>query len=146
MVIFPRLYNVSLLLLYFIHGSLHLLVQYPYLGLSSFFLPTGSHWCVPFIYRSVLNLLYTFILDSKYKWKHTVFDFLCFISLSITLSSCSVTQMYPTLCNPMDYSTPGFLVLHHLPELAQTHVHWIGDAIQPSHPLSSPSPPAFSLP
>ena len=45
----------------------------------------------------------------------------------------------------MDCSTPGFPVLHHLPELAQTHVHRIGDAIQPSHPLSSPPPPAFNL-
>ena len=47
--------------------------------------------------------------------------------------------------DPMDCSTPGFPVHHHLLELAQSHVHWVGDAIQPSHPLSSPSPPAFSL-
>ena len=45
----------------------------------------------------------------------------------------------------MDCSTPGFPIHHHLPELAQTHVHQVGDAIQPSHPLSSPSPPAFTL-
>ena len=45
----------------------------------------------------------------------------------------------------MDCSTPGFPVLHRLPEYAQTHVHWVGDAIQPSHPLSSPSPPTFYL-
>ena len=45
----------------------------------------------------------------------------------------------------MDCSTPGIPVHHQLPELAQTHVHWVGDAIQPSHPLSSPSPPAFNL-
>ena len=51
----------------------------------------------------------------------------------------------PTLCNPMDCSTPGFPVLHHLPELAQTHVHWVSDVIQPSHPLFSPSPPTFYL-
>ena len=50
-----------------------------------------------------------------------------------------------TLCDPMDYSTPGFPVHHQLPELTQTHVHWVGDAIQPSPPLSSPSFPAFSL-
>ena len=49
------------------------------------------------------------------------------------------------LCNTMDYSTPGFPALHHLPELAQTHVHWVSDAIQPSHPLSSPSNPPFNL-
>ena len=59
--------------------------------------------------------------------------------------SCSVAQSCPTLCDPMDYSTPGFPVLHHLPQLAQTHVHWVGDAIQSSCPLSSPSPPALSL-
>ena len=58
---------------------------------------------------------------------------------------CSVTQSCLTLCNPMDCSTPGFPVLHCLPELAQTHVHWVSDAIQPSYPLSSPSPPAFHL-
>ena len=58
---------------------------------------------------------------------------------------CSVTQLCLTLCNPMDCSMPGFPVLHHLPKLAQTHVHWISDAIQPSHPLSSPFPPALSL-
>ena len=54
----------------------------------------------------------------------------------------SVTQSCLTLCNPMDCSTPGLPVHHQLLELAQTHDHCIGDAIQPSHPLSSPSPPA----
>ena len=49
---------------------------------------------------------------------------------------CSVGQSCPTLCDPMDCSMPGFPVLHHLPELAQTHVHGVGDAIQPSYPLS----------
>ena len=58
---------------------------------------------------------------------------------------CLVAQLCPTLWNPMNCSTPGFPVYHHLPELAQTHVHWVGDAIQPSHPLSCPSPPAFNL-
>ena len=57
----------------------------------------------------------------------------------------SVTQSCPTFCNPMDCSTPGFPVHHHLPELAQNHVHRVSDAIQPFHPLSSPSPPPFSL-
>ena len=57
----------------------------------------------------------------------------------------SVTQLCLTLCDLMDHSTPGFPVHHQLPELAQTHVHWVGDAIQPSHPLSSPSPPALNL-
>ena len=54
----------------------------------------------------------------------------------------SVAQSCPTLCNPMNYSTPGLPVHHQLPEFIQTHVHQVGDAIQPSHPLSSLSPPA----
>ena len=57
----------------------------------------------------------------------------------------SVAQSCVTLCDPVDCSTSGFPVHHQLPELAQTHIHRIGDAIQPSHPLSSPSPPAFNL-
>ena len=56
-----------------------------------------------------------------------------------------VTLLCSTLYNPMDYNTPGFPVHHLLPELTQTHVHLIRDAIQPSHPLSSPSPPTFYL-
>ena len=58
---------------------------------------------------------------------------------------CSVALSCLTLCDPMDCSTPGFPVHHRLLELAQAHVHWISDAIQPSHPLLSSSPPAFSL-
>ena len=56
-----------------------------------------------------------------------------------------VTQSCLTLFDPMDCSTPGLHVRHQLPEFAQTHVHWVGDAIQPSHPVSSPSPPALNL-
>ena len=58
---------------------------------------------------------------------------------------CSVSKLCPTLCDLMDCSTPGFPVLQHLPEPAQAHVHWVSDAIQPSWPLSPPSPLAFSL-
>ena len=57
----------------------------------------------------------------------------------------SVAQLSLTLCNPMDCSMPGLPVYHQLPKLAQTHVYRVSDAIQPSHPLSSPSPPAFNL-
>ena len=57
----------------------------------------------------------------------------------------SVTQPCPTLWNPMNCSTPGLPVYHQLLEFTQTHAHWVGDAIQPSHPLSSLSPPAFDL-
>ena len=56
----------------------------------------------------------------------------------------SVAQSYPTPCDPMNHSTPG-LPVHQLPEFTQTHVHWVSYAIQPSHPLSFPSPPAFTL-
>ena len=57
----------------------------------------------------------------------------------------SIAQSCPTLCNPMNCSTPGLLVHYQLPESTQTHVHCVSDAIQPSHPLSSPSPPILNL-
>ena len=57
----------------------------------------------------------------------------------------SVAQPCPTLRNPMNRSTPGLLVHHQLTDFTQTHVHQVGGAIQPSHPLSSPSPPALNL-
>ena len=74
-----------------------------------------THTC-PLLYRSTLELL--------------------------GLSCCSVAQLCLTLCNPLDCSMPGFPVLHYLPEFAQTHIHWVGDAIQTSHPL----PPHLLLP
>ena len=64
--------------------------------------------------------------------------------LSVQFSS--VTQSWPTLCDPMDCSTPGLPVHHKLQQFTQTHVHWVRDAIQPSHPLSSPSLPALNFP
>ena len=67
-----------------------------------------------------------------------------FFYLHTSVQFSSVTQLCPTLWDPMDYSTPG-LPVHQLPESTQTHFHWVGDAIQPSHPLSSPSPHAFNL-
>ena len=67
---------------------------------------------------------------------------LCASRLNFQISS--DTQSCPTLCDPMDCSTPGLPVHHQLPKSTQTHVHWVGDAIQPSHPLSSPSPPALN--
>ena len=60
-------------------------------------------------------------------------------------TGCLGTKSCPTLCDPMDFSTPSFPVLYYPPALAQTHVHQVGDAIQPSHPLLSPSPPALNL-
>ena len=70
---------------------------------------------------------------------HFQWQILCCVSYCC----CSVAKLCPTLYNLMDCSTPGFPVLHCL--LAQTHIHWVSDAIQPSHPLSPPFPPALNL-
>ena len=64
-----------------------------------------------------------------------------FTGSGVAAFCCSFAKSCPNLCDPMDWSTPGFPVLHCLPEFAQIHVHWIDDAIQPSHPLLLPSPP-----
>ena len=78
---------------------------------------------------------------------HAQKKWLLLVEISTTCMSqfSSVTQLCPTLCNPMDCSTPGLHVHHQLPELAQTHINQVGDAIQPSHPLSCPSLPTFNL-
>ena len=78
----------------------------------------------------------------------TVLSFVVFKLFGFCVSlccCCSVAHSRLILCNPMDCSTPGFPVFHYFPEFAQTHVHRVGDAIQPSHPLSSPSLPALNL-
>ena len=62
-----------------------------------------------------------------------------------TLLTSSAAQSCLSLCDPMNHSTPGLPVYHQLPEFTQTHVYWVSDAIQPSYPLSSPSPPALNL-
>ena len=74
-------------------------------------------------------------------YKYIYYTHINYIKL-YTVQFSSVAQSRPTLCDPMNWSTPGLPVHHQLPEFTQTHVHWVGDAIQPSHPLSSPSPPA----
>ena len=76
------------------------------------------------------------ILLQSFQWNHSKVD-------SDQFSS--VTQSCPTLCNPKNCSMPGLSVHHQLQKFTQTHVHWVGDAIQPSHPLLSPSPPALYL-
>ena len=68
------------------------------------------------------------------------------VVLDWTVQFISVAQFCPTLRDPMDHSTPDLPVHYQLPEFTQTHVHWVGDAIQPSHPLSSPPPHAFIVP
>ena len=76
--------------------------------------------------------------------KHYLFSGIL-IFISGICCYCSVAQSCPTLCEPMDCSMPGFPVHHQLLELTQTHVHRVGDAIQPSHPLLPLSPPTFNL-
>ena len=67
------------------------------------------------------------------------------LTLSLLLQFSSLVQSCPTLCHPMHCCTPGLPVHHQLLEFTQAHVHWVGDTIQPSHSLSSPSPPTFNL-
>ena len=81
-------------------------------------------------------------------WRATVHGFAeswTWLRNFITIQFSSVAQSRPALCDPMNRSTPGLPVHHQLPEPTQTHVHWVGDAIQPSYPLLSPSPPALNL-
>ena len=92
-----------------------------------------------------------FMVNSVYLHKYVYLEMVCDLKYSaltfsnhIAFSSVqfsSVAQSCLTLCDPMNRSTPGLPVHHQLPEFTQTHVHWVSDAIQPSHPLSSPSPP-----
>ena len=74
-------------------------------------------------------------------WSLLIYMYGC----SLVVQFSSVAQSCLTVCNPMNRSTPGLPVHHQLPEFTQTYVHWVSDATQPSHPLSSPSPPALSL-
>ena len=77
------------------------------------------------------------------QWSFFFLPFFPSLGILVCLSQfSSVAQSCPTLCNPMNCSTPGLPVHRQLPEFTQTHVQWGSDAIQPSHPLSSPSPPA----
>ena len=85
------------------------------------------------------NKLFKFLRENDFE------IVLCLLKLSSNRFS-SVTQLCLNLCDPMNHSTPGLPVHHQLPEFTQTHVHQVSDAIQPSHPLSSPSPPASSCP
>ena len=83
--------------------------------------------------------------SSFMKWQLPVLTVVTPLTSAISRLFSSVPQSCLTLCNPMVCSMPGFPVHHQLLELAQTHVHLVGDAIQPSHPLSSSSSPAFNL-
>ena len=96
--------------------------------------------------RSLLIALVHFPWPMKSCWNLDCLWFLQVLTLSFKiLYCCSVTKSSPTLRNPMNCSTPGFSVLYYVLKFTQTHVHWVGDAIQPSHPLWPPSPPALNL-
>ena len=105
------------------------LLQYSCLGIGG---GLASEWLLNITFFSHLNVSRCYLSVSTL--------FIKMISLC-----CSVTQSCSTLCDPMDCNMPGFPVLLQLLEIAQTHVHQVGDAIQPSCHLSSPSPPAFNL-
>ena len=81
----------------------------------------------------------------KLKWISKIYFESSDISLSLCYSCCSVSKSCLTLHDPMDCSRPGSSVLHYLLELAQIHVHWVGDAIEPSHPRLPPSLPSLNL-
>ena len=78
-------------------------------------------------------------------WTVACQGILDWVAFSFSSQFSTVTLPRPTLCDAMDCSMPGLPIHHQLPESTQTHVHRVGDAIQPSHPLSSPSPPVFNL-
>ena len=92
--------------------------------------PSSPHWYTKYTYREWDIALSMYLLVFLFLWK-----------IPTTINS--VAQSCPTLCDPMNLSTPGPPVHQQLLELTQTHVHRVADAIQPSHPLSSPSPPAL---
>ena len=108
---------------------------------------------ISFYLLECLALNFSLLVFFDYQWKYLGLHISVWIHLWVCL--CSIgwicTQFSSVqslscvrLCDPMNHSTPGLPVNHHLPELTQTHVHRVGDAIQPSHPLSSPSPPALN--
>ena len=93
--------------------------------------------CIKYITNDIYTLL---ILCIKYITNENLLYSTSNLMLSVQYSS--VAQSCPTLCDPTNHSTPGLPVHHQLPEFTQTYIHRVSDAIQPSHPLSSPSPPA----
>ena len=92
----------------------------------------------------VIYLWYYFLFNKTVfsPFKGQLLSLVCPFHIFLIIFFISVPQSCPTLCDPMNHSMPGLPVHQQLPEFTQTHVHWVGDANQPSHPLSSPSPPA----
>ena len=102
----------------------------------------------------ILEWVAVFLLQATFLTQGSNLHLLCWQADTLPLCHLENPSSYPfvvqslscvCLCKPMDCSTQGFPVLHHLPELAQTHVHWVSDTIQPSHPPSLPSAPALNL-
>ena len=109
-------------------------------SMDEFHRKTVIFWCRPetMVQNSIISGLSEFKgLNSYLVMIHTVFLIIKYQSVQFS----SVAQSCPTLCDSMNCSTPGLPDNHQLPEFTQTHIHWVSDAIQPSHPLSSPSPP-----
>ena len=90
----------------------------------------------------ILKKIFSFLVKFYSHFLHFYILHTESINISCSVQVSSVAESYPTLCDPMNRSTPGLPVHHQLPEFTQTHVHRVSEAIQPSHPLSSPSPPA----
>ena len=118
--------------------SSHVLKQLDYMMIIYFYLI-----CFTF---SISYSVLPFHLVYVFQYLHLLFFFMLFLKLlssiveKLSYQIRSVAQSCPTLCDPMNRSTPGLPVHHQLPEFTQTHIHRVSDAIQPSHPLSSPSP------
>ena len=111
--------------------------------------PASGSFPVSQLFTSVAKVLEFQLQPQSFQWIFGLtsfkIDWLDSLNVQGSLSSVQFTQSCPTLCDPMDCSTQGFPVHHQLPEFIQAHVHWVSDAIQPSHPLSSPSSPALNL-
>ena len=90
----------------------------------------------------VVKIILVFFIGNSFNWLLAPFDI---PPLKLNFCCCSVAKLCLAVFNPKDCSMPGFPVLHYHLEFSQTHVHWVGNAIQPSHPLLSPSPPAINL-
>ena len=108
--------------------------------LKSLYMSLYPRYLIHWLTHCCCSNIYLVNISSYYMDNHDFIE-LGWIWLQwIEAHCCSVTNLCPTLCDSMDGSTPGFLVLHCLLEYAQTHVHWVSDVIQPSHPLLPPSP------
>ena len=101
------------------------------------------HFLLSIVNVYIFVFAFSLAILTTFKFFFSIYYWLMSIFFKIQFSS--VTHLCLTLCDPMDSSTPGLPVHRQLLEFTQTHVHWVSDAIQPSPPLSSPSPPAFNL-